>query len=56
MSKRVFLPCLLLLGILAGCSQSPIQTDVDAVRPAMDEAPPPPDTTGRGGNTMGGGH
>jgi hypothetical protein len=56
MRNRLLLPALLLLAALSGCGQTPVQTAADDARPAADELTSPADTTGRGGNVMGGGH
>lgn len=56
MRKHLLVPALLLLAASYGCSQTPVQASAGDAQPAMDEATPPTDSTGRGGNVMGGGH
>jgi len=57
MKIRGLLAGLLIALALAGCSRSPVAAGADTVRPSYDDtAPPPPDSTGRGGGPLGSGN
>lgn len=56
MRKHLLVPVLLFLVAAYGCSQTPVQASAHDAQPLADELPASADSTGRGGNVMGGGH
>lgn len=56
MRMYLILPVVLLLGSAYGCTRSPVVPATRDVQPASELTVTSTDTTGRGGNVMGGGH